>query len=88
MKPYRIVAIAKAEKQIGRFPKDIATAIDRAIASLADDPRPHGCRKITGTDADYRIVVRKDYRVLYTIDDEARVVTVYHVGRREKDTYR
>jgi mRNA interferase RelE/StbE len=75
-------------KQITRFPKDVARAVRAAIIALEDDPRPHGCRKITGTDADYRIVVRKDYRVLYTIDDEARVVTVYHVGRREKDTYR
>jgi mRNA interferase RelE/StbE len=88
VKPYQVVAIAKVEKQIGGFPRDIATAIDRAIQALSAEPRPRGCRKIAGSAADYRIVVRKDYRILYTVDDERRLVTVYHVGRREKDTYR
>jgi mRNA interferase RelE/StbE len=55
------------------------------IQSLADNPRPQGCRKLTGADQ-YRIR-RGAYRVVYSIEDERRVVIVVKVGHR-KDVYR
>ena len=55
------------------------------IQSLADDPRPQGCKKLTGADQ-YRIR-RGAYRVVYSIEDERRMVTVVKIGHR-KDIYR
>jgi mRNA interferase RelE/StbE len=55
------------------------------IQALADNPRPQGCRKLTGADQ-YRIR-RGAYRVVYSIEDERRVVIVVKVGHR-KDVYR
>jgi mRNA interferase RelE/StbE len=85
---YEIFIGDDAEKQMRHLSRDVLNAVDRAIASLADEPRPHGCRKIVGTDKGWRIVVRRHYRVLYEIDDETREVFIYRVARREKDTYR
>jgi mRNA interferase RelE/StbE len=85
---YEIFIGDDAEKQMRHLPRDVLNAVDRAIAGLADEPRPHGCRKIVGTDKGWRIVVRRHYRVLYEIEDETREVFVYRVARREKDTYR
>jgi mRNA interferase RelE/StbE len=58
--------------------------LDR-IESLAADPRPAGCEKLQGAEG---LRVRQgDYRIIYTIDDSKRVVTVTKVGHR-RDVYR
>src|SRR5712691_496228 len=44
-----------------------------AIESLAREPRQRGCRKVQGADNLWRIRIG-DYRVLYTIDDQARII--------------
>lgn len=85
---YRLTVLPSADKKIARFPQDVIVAINRAVLALAENPRPRGCRKIRGQKNAWRVVVRKDYRVLYTVDDEARIVIVYDADRREKDTYR
>jgi mRNA interferase RelE/StbE len=56
-----------------------------AILSLADDPRPSGCRKLSGRDK-YRIRCG-DYRVVYSVQDVVLVVTIVRVGHRS-DVYR
>jgi mRNA interferase RelE/StbE len=55
------------------------------MEALADAPRPQGCSKLTGRDA-WRIRVG-DYRIIYEIFDDRRVVIVVVVGHR-KDAYR
>jgi mRNA-degrading endonuclease RelE of RelBE toxin-antitoxin system len=49
---------------------------------LARDPRPHGCEKLSGAEK-YR-VRRGDHRILYQIDDSAKLVTVVKVGNRRE----
>lgn len=55
------------------------------IQRLADNPRPPGCRKIVGSENDWRIRVG-DYRIVYEIDDSGHKVIVFHVKHR-KDVY-
>src|SRR5215470_15817537 len=57
-----------------------------AIESLAHEPRPRGCRKVQGADNLWRIRVG-DYRVLYTIDDHARIIDILAI-RHRSDAYR
>ncbi|PKQ20146.1 MAG: type II toxin-antitoxin system mRNA interferase toxin, RelE/StbE family [Actinobacteria bacterium HGW-Actinobacteria-6] len=63
---------------------DRARIMDR-IGALADDPRPHGCEKLSALER-YRIRVG-DYRVVYSIKDAELVVWVVRVGHR-RDVYR
>jgi mRNA interferase RelE/StbE len=51
-----------------------------AILALADDPRPSGCRKVSGRDK-YRLRCG-DYRVVYSVQDVILVVTIAKVGHR------
>jgi mRNA interferase RelE/StbE len=51
---------------------------------LAEDPRPPGCTKLSGREA-YR-VRQGDYRIVYTVEDDALVVEVVKVGHR-RDLY-
>jgi mRNA interferase RelE/StbE len=57
-----------------------------AIQALAANPRPVGCRKLTGSKHDWRIRAG-DYRVVYEIADVIRVVRVNRV-RHRREVYR
>ena len=56
------------------------------MLSLGEVPRPPGCKKLKGDEKTWRIRSGR-YRILYQIDDSAKVVTVVGVGHR-KDVYR
>jgi len=85
---YGLFVDERVEDKLVRFPRDVARSIDKALLALRDDPRPRGCRKIRGTTDCWRITVRKGYRILYRLDDEAKAIEVYEITRKEKDIYR
>jgi mRNA interferase RelE/StbE len=62
--------------------KDVLTV----MRVLADNPRPAGATVLHGFRPWLRIRVG-DYRMIYAVDDAARVVTVAVVGHR-RDVYR
>ena len=74
-----------AQKQILKLDKKIIPVIKKAIAGLADNPRPPQCKKLKGENA-YRIRVT-NYRIIYEIDDDKIIVIVVSVGHR-KDIYK
>ena len=55
------------------------------IHALAQNPRPPGCLKLSDRQG-WRIR-SGSHRIIYTIDDEKKVVTVLHIGHR-RDVYR
>jgi len=88
--PYRIVVTPAAARDLAsltRRPPDkhLLARIDTAILGLAQIPRPPGSIKLQGADL-WRIVVG-DYRVIYAIDDEQRVITAARV-RHRREVYR
>jgi mRNA interferase RelE/StbE len=72
-----------AQRQFARLPTNIRKAVGSELEGLAEAPRPHGCRKMVGSTNGYRIRVG-DYRVIYEIDDAARVVLVTVIGHRSE----
>jgi mRNA interferase RelE/StbE len=56
--------------------------VNQRVAGLADDPRPAGSEKLVGRPG-YR-VRQGDYRIMYSIDDESRAVTVLEIGHRRE----
>ncbi|HVF62630.1 MAG TPA: type II toxin-antitoxin system RelE/ParE family toxin [Casimicrobiaceae bacterium] len=53
------------------------------IRSLVADPRPPGCEKLAGAAGLFR-VRQGHYRVVYRVDDSARVVDVVKSGHRRE----
>ncbi len=80
------VAIKKAaERELRALPKeDLRRVVDR-IRGLAENPRPPGSEKLSGEER-YRIR-QGDYRIVYAIDDEARIVEIVKIGHR-REVYR
>jgi len=83
---YRIKTKRSAERELRRLDPSIVVRIIRAIRALAHEPRPDGCRKMSGAESEYRIRIG-DYRVVYSVDDSAEVVDVQRI-RHRRDAYR
>jgi len=75
-----------AEKSLQRLPRKVRLRLVEHILSLKKNPRPMGCRKIAGSENDYRIRIG-DYRVIYEVLDTKNRVSIMAVGHR-KDIYR
>jgi mRNA interferase RelE/StbE len=83
---YRVLLERTAEKDLARLSSEIHDRVITAIRALATNPRPPGCRKLAGRKHDWRIRVG-DYRVIYEIADEIRIVRVNRV-RHRREVYR
>lgn len=83
---YRVEIARSAEKALFRLPKEALVKVLSAIGALTQDPRPAGCRKLSGQEDTYRIRVGV-YRIIYEIYDDMVLVKVLKVGHR-KDIYR
>lgn len=77
---YTVRILRRAQKELEALPRSDYDRVRNAIAELATDPRPNGCKKLIDRDG-WRIRVG-DYRVIYEIDDPAKIVTVLHIGHR------
>ena len=81
MASYRIEVSATAERQIKKLGREDQIRVIRAVQTLANEPRPSGCRKLQGYDDVYRIRIGR-YRALYSIDGRRVIITVLKVAHR------
>jgi mRNA interferase RelE/StbE len=83
---YAVVFARSARRELERLEVGVARGIISRVEALAEDPRPRGCVKLQGADDLWRIRVG-DYRVIYSLDDDARLVDD-RVVRHRSDAYR
>jgi mRNA interferase RelE/StbE len=84
--PYRVDLAPAAGRQLRRLPPGDAARLRGPILALGLEPRPPGATPLVGADA-WRLRVG-DLRIVYAIDDVARLVVVLKVARRNESTYR
>jgi mRNA interferase RelE/StbE len=82
---YTLRVRRSAEKELDRLPESIHERLSRRILGLEDNPRPQGAKKLSNRE-EYRLRVGQ-YRVLYTIDVEHKIVEIVAVGHR-REVYR
>jgi mRNA interferase RelE/StbE len=80
---YSLEIKQSAQKELDALDDALFTRIDRKILALADNPRPAGCKKLKGYQDQWRIRIG-NYRVVYTIDNTTKTVTVTHVAHRRE----
>jgi mRNA interferase RelE/StbE len=85
MAGYRIFFKKSVQKDLSAIPKKDLKKVVARIESLADDPRPTGCEKLTGQER-YRLRQGR-YRILYSIQYDELSIWIVKVGHR-KDVYR
>jgi mRNA interferase RelE/StbE len=81
---YEVFILRRAQKELAALPKTDYERMRDAVMALAENPRPAGCKKLTGREG-WRIR-SGDYRAIYEIDDAQKRVTVLHIGNR-RDVY-
>ncbi len=82
---YSIGILRRAQKELAQLSKQEYQRVKEAIENLSQEPRPQGCKKLTGREG-WRIRVG-DYRVIYEIEDMQQALTIIHVGHR-RDVYK
>jgi mRNA interferase RelE/StbE len=70
----------KAIKALAKINEPFFTLIMDAIDDLCLNPRPIGCKKLSGRDG-YRIRVG-DYRILYDVIDQQLIIEIVNIGSR------
>ena len=83
---YEVYVEKAVENDLNRLPITTFQRIIFHIRSLAENPRPSGCRKLAGSKNDWRIRIG-DFRVLYEIDEKAKAVKIMRV-RHRREVYR
>jgi mRNA interferase RelE/StbE len=79
---YELQIKPSAVKEIEKVPRKDRPKVVQKIRSLADNPRPHGCEKLSAEEK-YR-VRQGDYRIVYSVDDDQLVVLIVKVGHRKE----
>ena len=85
MAAYKLFFKKSVQKDFDTIPKKDLKKILERISTLAENPRPPGCEKLTGHER-YRLRQGR-YRIVYSIQDVELTVWVINVGHR-KDVYR
>lgn len=83
MSDYSITFASTAVKELDNLQTQLFRRIFPRIEALAKNPRPPGSSKLSGEKNRWRIRVG-DYRVIYSIDDQAQIVDVVRVRHRSK----
>ena len=82
---YALTFRPAALRALRKLDRQIAERIKAATEALQDDPRPPGAKMLTGSHGLWRIRIG-DYRIVYTVDDQQRLVRVAAAGHR-RDVY-
>lgn len=79
---YQVRVEKRVLKKLEKITEPWYSQIKTSILDLGNNPRPQGVKKLKGQPA-YRIRVA-DYRIIYEIADEVRIVDVIDLGHRRE----
>lgn len=86
MAEYLVTFSRSARKELERMDEPLLGRVFLKIERLAKNPRPTGCTKLEGSTNLWRVRIG-DYRVVYSIDDNNRIVVISIISHRG-DVYR
>ena len=83
MSSYVVEVKPSARKELEGLPNSVLPRAVRKMESLGDNPRPAGCKKLKGYRDQWRVRVG-DWRVVYIIDDAAKLISVTRIAHRRE----
>jgi mRNA interferase RelE/StbE len=83
---YTVDARPRVRKALRQLDPSVRKEVLAKMRALATDPRPPGIKPLRGHPPWFRVRLG-DYRIIYAVDDVARLVTVADVGHR-REVYR
>ena len=83
MNNFAVEVKPSARKELEALPDNLLARVIRKLEALGLNPRPAGCKKLKGYKDQWRVRVG-DWRVVYIIDDKAKVVSVTRIAHRSQ----
>jgi mRNA interferase RelE/StbE len=80
---YSVEVKPHARKELEALPDHVLTRVVGKIESLGHVPRPTGSKKLKGYRDQWRVRVG-DWRVVYVIDDAAKLIGVTRMAHRRE----
>jgi mRNA interferase RelE/StbE len=80
---YSVEVKPSARKELEALPDNALARVVRKIDALGHAPRPAGYKKLKGYKYHWRVRVG-DWRVVYVIDDAAKLVSVTRIAHRRE----
>lgn len=86
MVAYTVEVRPRVRKALRQFDPTVRKNVLAKMHTLAAEPRPSGVEHLRGHSPWLRVRAG-DYRIIYAVDDDARIVTVAIIGHR-REIYR
>ena len=83
MGSYSVEVKPPARKELEALPDSVLARGLQKMEALRDAPRPAGCKKLKGFKDQWRIRVG-DWRVVYIIDDGAKLISITRIAHRRE----
>jgi mRNA interferase RelE/StbE len=80
---YSIEVKPSARKELEALPDKVLARALKKMDSLRDTPRPAGCKKLKGYKDQWRVRVG-DWRMVYIIDDTAKLISITRIAHRRE----
>jgi mRNA interferase RelE/StbE len=80
---YEVFLERRAERDLKKLSEEMFYRVIPQLKALSENPKPSGCRKITGSKNDLRIRIG-DYRIIYEIDEKEKAVKVMRIKHRRE----
>ena len=83
MHSYSVEVKPPARKELEALPDNVLARVLQKMESLRSAPRPAGCKKLKGYKDQWRIRVGA-WRVVYIIDDAAKLISITRIAHRRE----
>lgn len=84
---YHVRITSEGARSLNRLPEKVRPAVAATMSGpVAENPRRLG-KPLVGKLAGLRVARRGDYRIIYEIDEDERLVVIHRVQHR-RDVYR
>ena len=80
---YSLEVKPSARKELEALPDRVLVRVVQKLESLGHAPRPTGCKKLKGYKDQWRVRVG-DWRVVYIIDDAAKLIRITRIAHRRE----
>ena len=83
MNNFSVEVKPSARKELESLPDNVLARVLQKMNSLRTAPRPAGCKKLKGYRDQWRVRVG-DWRVVYIIDDAAKLISITRIAHRRE----
>lgn len=84
---YQIEVTTPAKTELKKLSGYVRTQAYQIIDSLTSNPRPPKAKELRGKPGFYRLWLAGRWRIVYTVDDKAQMITILRVRSKEQIDY-